>query len=109
MAFGRRIIQRARQGQWVRSAWEFLADRGHVEPPTPEEPEGRVVPKGVLRSRTIVSALIGLSAWVLLQAGVSGDTIEPILNAIEALGFGGAGVFRVLATMPVRGGGHGRA
>ena len=103
MPIGTRIA-----GWWLRTrplekAYDVLLARGAA--PSSAKPAGEA--KGILRSRSVVAALVGFGAWFILLSGwVTAELLQTILEGLEVAGIAGAGVFRVLARVPTRGSGQ---
>ena len=110
------VRNRAKAGfPLVRRAAEALLARGSVTPPVTRtvngqtvlvEPE-RVVPKGVLRSRSVVSALIavafGLSDVFGWNLGLTEGQAQQVYSVVAPVFASLAAWFRIVAHMPTRG------
>lgn len=107
----------ARERQLGKRVYDALLAPGRYEPAvtrtgaagqTIVEREEIVEPKGVLRSRSILSTLVALIFVILDAANVdlglgSEEATALIITLGELLGLGGAAWFRMIANMPTAG------
>src|SRR3990167_3229544 len=96
------VLRRVRERQPLRRFLGFLLAEGEVIPPTTTDPE-IVVPKGILRSRTILASMVAVVMFLLDRFGVdlpfTPEELETTVFTVgEVLGMIGATYFRMSAT-----------